>query len=424
MRRSSIVYNELLHHKQNSWIHGRDPLAPESHIGLMHKPSQASELQKLQKRNQLLESLSDVGVALAGSFDIRAILETTHDAASRLAESTAVDVLYLGCDAINSKPMWYPAEPSVSGLTQPVRNAVLSRSEELEGNYRRLPISYQSERLGCLFVTPLTDADAETERLLSILTLQAATALRNIHSTQERIHFERLSAVGSMIGSVVHDFRSPLTALRGYAGMLTNLKLNDGERAAYGRYVIEECDRLNYMVSELLEFTRGGGFELEPTSLPVRPFLEGLAGRVRAHFGNRGIRVELDLDDTEELFVDKERMDRALWNVAANACQAMPEGGVVRIRVLRRDDTVTLSIQDEGSGIPEHVRHRIFEPFFSHGKAEGIGLGMLIARKIVEEHGGAIAVESEEGVGTVVRFELPLTVPEKAIAATAANTAD
>ena len=405
----------------------------------MHKSSKASELRALQRRNELLESLSDVGVALAGSFDIRAILQTTHDAASRLANATAVDVLYVGCDAINSRPMWYPAEPSASGLTQAVKSEVLARSQaepneiqgllELkDGKHRCLPISYQNERLGCLFVAlpedDNADGNAETERLLSILTLQAATALRNIHLTQERIHFERLSAIGRMIGSVVHDFRSPLTALRGYAGMLTNLKLDDRERAAYGRYAIEECDRLNYMVSELLEFTRGGGFELEPTSIRVRPFIEGLADRVRAHFGSRGVRVELDLDDTEEIFVDKERMDRALWNIAANACQAMPEGGMVRIRVHGSDDAVTLSIEDEGGGIPEEVRHRIFEPFFSHGKAEGIGLGMLIARKIVEEHGGSIAVDSEEGVGTVVRFELPLTVSEKAIAAATANTAD
>ena len=404
----------------------------------MHKPRIANELHALQKRNELLESLSDVGVALAGSFDIRAILQTTHDAASRLAKAAAVDVLYVGCEAINSRPMWYPAEPSVSGLTQAVRSDVLARSQaapneingliELEnGNHRCLPISYQNERLGCLFVATPKDADAdgaETEHLCSILTLQAATALRNIHLTQERIHFERLSAVGRMIGSVVHDFRSPLTALRGYAGMLTNLKLDDRERAAYGRYAIEECDRLNYMVSELLEFTRGGGFELEPASIHVRPFIEGLAARVRAHFGGRGVRVELDLDDTEEIFVDKDRMDRALWNVATNACQAMPEGGVLRIRVYRRDGAVTLSIEDEGSGIPEEVRHRIFEPFFSYGKSEGIGLGMVIARKIAEEHGGAITVESKEGVGTSVRLEIPLTVPEKAVEATASTTAD
>ena len=71
----------------------------------MHKPRIANELHALQKRNELLESLSDVGVALAGSFDIRAILQTTHDAASRLAKAAAVDVLYVGCEAINSRPM-------------------------------------------------------------------------------------------------------------------------------------------------------------------------------------------------------------------------------------------------------------------------------------------------------------------------------
>ncbi len=94
----------------------------------MHKPSKAIELRALQERNELLESLSDVGVALAASFDIRTILQTTHDAASGLAKAAAIDVLYVGCEAINSRPMWYPAEPSVSGLTQAVRRDVHARA--------------------------------------------------------------------------------------------------------------------------------------------------------------------------------------------------------------------------------------------------------------------------------------------------------
>lgn len=387
----------------------------------MRKSSKTSELRALQERNELLESLSDVGVALAGSFDIRAILETTHDAGRRLAKSVAIDVLYSGCDAINSRPMWYPDAPTDAGLNQSVRDELLARCEsgtddcldevELE-NHRAFSIGYQNERLGYLFVArseadDANEASVDNAPLLSILTLQAATALRNIHSTQERIHFERLSAIGRMIGSVVHDFRSPLTALRGYAGMLTNLKLDDGERAAYGRYVIEECDRLNHMVNELLEFTRGGTFELEPSFIPARPFLDSIAGRLRAHFGARGIRVELDVDGSETIYVDKDRMDRAIWNVASNACQAMPDGGTVRIRVRAHPSSFAVSIEDEGTGIPEEVRHRIFEPFFSYGKSEGIGLGMLIAKKAAEDHGGTISVESEVGVGTKIHFELP-----------------
>jgi signal transduction histidine kinase len=391
----------------------------------MRKPREVNDVRALTERNQRLELLSDVGVALAGSFDIRAILETTHDAARRLVASPAVDLLYAGCESINSRPMWYPEQPSDAGLTAPERDEILALGNELPaarpGESRQCrPIEYQGERLGYLFVArsehPDADAEAETERLLSVLTLQAATALRNIHSTQQRIHFERLAAIGRMIGSVVHDFRSPLTALRGYAGMLTNLKLDDGERAAYGRYVIEECDRLDHLVSELLEFTRGGNFELEPASVPARPFIEAIATRLRAHYGSKGIRVELDLGHLEddELFADKERLERAIWNVATNACQAIPDGGTVRIRADRRENSLALAIEDDGAGIPAEVRHRIFEPFFSFGKSEGVGLGMMIARKIAEDHGGSIAVESDEGRGTTVRFEIPMAVSDEA----------
>lgn len=393
-------------------------------------PDDESRLVDLRERNELLESLSDVGVSLAGSFDIQAILATTHDAALRFGHCAAVDVLYFGCEAINSRPMWYPVEPSGTGLDQRDRDRVVASAKASqgseghierdlpEGSARCFPIGYQNEQLGYLFLDGSASSGAETERVLTILTLQAATALRNIHLTQERIHFERLSAVGRMIGSVVHDFRSPLTALRGYAGMLTNLKLDDGERAAYGRYVVEECDRLNHMVNELLEFTRGGSLVCAPEPVQLTDFLDALAGRLRAHYGARGIRIELHVAETRDIELDKERMDRALWNVATNACQAMPNGGLLTIRAVQHDGALTLSIEDEGTGIPEEVQHRIFEPFFSYGKSEGIGLGMLIAKKVAEEHGGTIAVTSKEGAGTCVSFTLPTRVTEAATAKT------
>ena len=256
---------------------------------------------------------------------------------------------------------------------------------------------------------------------MSILCLQTATALRNIHLTQERIQFERLSAVGRMIGSIVHDFRSPLTALRGYAGMLTNLDLNNKERDTYGHSVIEECDRLNHMVDELLEVTRGGHFNLSPEWFRPAPYLGALAERLRAQFAERHIRVELEVGYSGEIFVDKKRLDRALWNVAINACQAMSDGGRLILRSEPASNGVCLSVEDDGSGIPEEVQHRIFEPFFSYGKSEGIGLGMLIAQKVVEDHGGEITVESKEGVGTRVRLYLPVERTEQPLVV-AANT--
>jgi len=383
------------------------------------------ELRALRRRNEKLESLSDVGVALSGSFDIREILEKTRAAATGLVDGATIDVLYHGCDAINSRPLWCPAEPGDSNLKIADRLELISTPSASPPPGRLpLPITYRDRPLGVLFVEGEEPLESDTLRLLSTLTLQAATALGNIHLNQERIHFERLSAVGRMIGSVAHDLRSPLTALRGYAGMLANLDLDENERRAYGSYVTEECDRLDHMVEELLELTRGGTFERVPELLPLNPYLEAFADRLRTQFSERGVRVELSLEYPGAVLLDKPRMDRALWNVANNACQAMPDGGRLTIRTEARSDELVLSVEDEGTGIPETVQHRIFEPFFSYGKSTGIGLGMLIAKNIVQEHDGDVFVKSEPGAGTKVSFHLPLPsrVDEPTITAEAPRT--
>ncbi len=95
-------------------------------------------------------------------------------------------------------------------------------------------------------------------------------------------------------------------------------------------------------------------------------------------------------------------------NVVSNAGQAMNDNGKFKIRTERRGNRVVVEFTDTGGGIPDEIRHRIFDPFVSHGKAQGIGLGMAITRRIVEEHGGEIEVTSEVGKGTCVRFVLPL----------------
>ena len=402
--------------------------APETLRAMLGDILTRFELDGLRARNQLLESLSDVGVALAGSFDIQAILRKTREAADQLAKGRTVEVLYKGCDRIHSRALWHPEQPSPGSMARDERRRMLARVSRdhddvptafEHGGRLFLPIAYQRELLGLLVLS--TGFTREGQKLLSILCLQTATALRNIHLTQERIQFERLSAVGRMIGSIVHDFRSPLTALRGYAGMLTNLDLNNKERDTYGHSVIEECDRLNHMVDELLEFTRGGHFNLSPEWFRPAPYLGALAERLRAQFAERHIRVELELGYSGEIFVEKKRLDRALWNVAINACQAMSDGGRLILRSEPASNGVCLSVEDDGSGIPEEVQHRIFEPFFSYGKSEGIGLGMLIAQKVVEDHGGEITVESKEGVGTRVRLYLPVERAEQPLVV-AANT--
>jgi signal transduction histidine kinase len=385
---------------------------------------QSSEIERADR----LELLSAAGLAMAESFDLRAILRETHGAGSKILGGFPLEVLYLGRHTIHSRTLWYPAEPAEGNLsaaererlrrllalpetTGDVAEAALAR--DLPAGRNAIPLRYQSDLLGALFFRAPDDARGEAVTLLSLLSQHSSIALRNIHLAQERIHFERLSAIGRMIGTIVHDFRGPLTALRGYAGMVAGLNLGDAERREYGRFMLEECDRLGHMVSELLEFTRGARTELAPHWVDLGDYLTAFAERLQRHYQHRGIVVELSCAGAREVRLDRARLERALWNVATNACQAMPGGGVVSIRYENRADKAVIEVEDRGCGIPEEVRHRVFEPFFSYGKSEGIGLGMVTAQKIVEEHGGDIEIESRAERGTLVRFLLPVDGPRE-----------
>lgn len=391
-----------------------------------HNPPSARQ-DTAEKKNAQLEALHRVGVALASSFDIDAILHQVATATVSLLGDVPVDIFYAGAPTIHSQPRWLPASPEPAHLSNEdrlrlerelaaaARRGLAVSSHHVEGrpghdrpDPETVPIAVQDNMLGMIVVglnRPLTQAD---RGLLSILSLQAATALHNIHLTQERIHFERLSAIGRMIGSVVHDFRSPLTAVRGYAGMLASLTLPDEDRRVYSRLIIEECDRLGTLTGELLELTRGNGSKPALRTIALEDFFRDLRPSLEAQFKDSTIDLAVELEYLGPVCLDPDRMTRAVLNVAANARQAIDGDGAFTIRSKQQSGRLVLEFEDSGSGIPAEVRHRIFEPFFSYGKTQGVGLGMCIVQKIVEEHGGETAVSSERGVGTTVRFLLPL----------------
>ncbi len=217
-----------------------------------------------------------------------------------------------------------------------------------------------------------------------------------------------LVAVGRMIGSVVHDFRSPLTAVRGYAGMLATLTVSEEHRQEYARLIVEECDRLGGLTDELLELTRGSRTKPVIRRVELSDFFRDLEPSLEAQFIDSEVRLKVELGYRGPVAMDADRMTRAILNVAANARQAINGAGSFAVRSKKDLEHVVLEFEDTGYGIPEDIRHRIFEPFFSYGKAQGIGLGMSIIQRIVQEHGGETSLSSEPGVGTIVKFLLPL----------------
>lgn len=239
--------------------------------------------------------------------------------------------------------------------------------------------------------------------------LGVVAIVRDISETfslrQQVARADRLAAVGEVAAGIAHELRTPLTSIRGFVQYLQG-STDPKEWKEYGDIIIREVDSLNRIVSELLDLVRPRPLQTEPSD--INRLVEDTLLLARDNASNRRIEFVLELAvDLPQVTVDQGQIKQVLLNVIVNAIQAIPEQGEIRIVTARHGaDGVLLRVIDNGCGIPEGIRAHIFDPFFST-KPTGTGLGMPVARRIMESHHGSIAVDSTEGEGSTVTLILP-----------------
>jgi two-component system sensor histidine kinase PilS (NtrC family) len=235
--------------------------------------------------------------------------------------------------------------------------------------------------------------------------------LTKIKEMEESIRLkERLAHLGEMAAGIAHEIRNPLASLSGSMEVLKQELNLKGHQQKLMEIALKEAERLNHLISDFLNYAR-------PRS-PVRKLtvLKSFVEEEIFLFQNsgtssQGIRIELNMDPhLPTVLLDQELIKQVFWNLLLNASEAMPEGGIITIssgiESSKTDDpTWYLSFEDNGTGIPNESIGKIFNPFYST-KDHGTGLGLSIVHRIVEEHGGKIAVSSRCGEGTefVLRF--------------------
>ncbi|WP_224361311.1 ATP-binding protein [Hyalangium versicolor] len=231
----------------------------------------------------------------------------------------------------------------------------------------------------------------------------------------EMVKRERLAALGELSAIVAHEVRNPLGVIFNAVTSLRRLLKVEGDPAMLLDILSEESDRLNRIVADLLDFTRPRDPILQPEDMGR--VLQDAIEAARAQGGSDAQTVNFVAE--VEPHLPPARMDRrlirqALINVLVNALQSMPQGGVVTVRARRElhggRDWLRSDVSDQGMGIPSELLHRVFEPFFTT-KAQGTGLGLAVVRRILDEHGGEITVESTPGRGTTFIIRLPLLPP-------------
>lgn len=210
---------------------------------------------------------------------------------------------------------------------------------------------------------------------------------------------ERLADIGKLATTVAHEFKTPLVTIGAYARRALRDAGSDKFRRKDLEIIASEVDRLEEITSEILEYSRMAKLELRPLSINklVRESLEFLDNKL----ATVGIRLETNYDSTNPTAsVDAKRFRQVMFNIIDNAIDAMKSGMVLTVSTRGQDSHVALDIRDTGSGIPDEVRDRIFNPFVTT-KARGSGLGLAVSKKIVEDHGGYIEFDSKPGIGTM-----------------------
>lgn len=257
-------------------------------------------------------------------------------------------------------------------------------------------------------------------KLLSLFSAQAALAIENadtyeelqmrvsqLHSAQDKIvHAEKLAAVGKMAAHVAHEIRNPLATIGGFARSILKHPENTDRVKRNVQVIAEESARLENMLKGVMDFSRPSAPILKTGDLNAvaerafRTHVERLA--------SRNIHADLDLDHSlPEIPFDENQLVQVLTNLLHNAADSMPEGGALTVRTRREGEDALLQVIDTGSGIPPEIMERLFSPFFTT-KANGTGLGLAVTRKIVDDHGGRIEVNSQVGQGTTFSIFLPL----------------
>jgi signal transduction histidine kinase len=225
---------------------------------------------------------------------------------------------------------------------------------------------------------------------------------------QDRIiHSERLSTIGQMASSIVHDFRSPMATINLIIESLQQGKQTDPSRIQeWYRLIRESVQRMVSMAQELMDFSRGDT-RLEKSEFAIDDFLALVEKSVKINLERANITFEIDNQCSGTAVFDPDRLHRAIVNIINNAQDATPAGGSVKVAAWMENGEVAFRISDTGKGIPGEIREKIFDAFVTMGKKKGTGLGLAITKRIIDQHEGTIEVKSAPGMGTTFVIRLP-----------------
>ncbi len=254
---------------------------------------------------------------------------------------------------------------------------------------------------------------------IAALKRDIATLERNFRDAEQQLHqAQKMKAVGELTGGIAHDFNNILTVITAMIKVLTDAVADKPDLAAVAQLIDDAAGRGSDLTQRLLSFSRMQ--PLQPRATDLNQLIVETTKLFKPTLGGQ-IRVTTNFArDLRPARIDPTQFATALLNLALNARDAMPDGGTLALETGNIDigdahpkgiapgRYATLAVQDNGTGIPAAIRHRVFEPFFTtKEEGHGSGLGLAMVCRFIRQSGGHITIDSEEGVGTTMRMYLP-----------------
>ncbi|MBT8362520.1 MAG: PAS domain S-box protein [Deltaproteobacteria bacterium] len=254
-----------------------------------------------------------------------------------------------------------------------------------------------------LHSTLLYFGDKEHQHGMMLL-IQDLSQLKELETELRRS--ERHAALGKMAAGLAHELRNPLSSIKGLALLLKATSPKDAIDQAKADLLVDEVERLNRSISELLEYSRSARLNKQNIELPN--LIEKALHLVHSDLKAANITISHQFPDTSHTATaDQDKLIQVLLNLFLNSIQAMPNGGHLAIRMWDDTNSVYIEISDTGTGIEPSIRDQVFDPYFTT-KLEGTGLGLSLSAKIIEDHLGSLSIDSSNESGTVVTIRLPL----------------
>ena len=302
-------------------------------------------------------------------------------------------------------------------------SALLQLAERYDVSCAMPLVSTGNERIALLLlggpddppgrVRPRTLAalDAAVTRLRA----PAATATALVRLTTldaEVCRLDRLAAMGSLLAEVAHEIRNPLVSVKTFLHLLPDHLEDPDFQGEFRSVVLDELQRMERLLDTLLEHARPAGNRIAGAAAHAASNLERVLGSLlsllKQRAAERSVELLADIDlASDDVAMDEDSLRQVVLNLMLNALEAAPTASRVTLRARPRDTRVEFSVEDEGEGVPEALRKRLFEPFFSTHNDRAGGLGLAITKKLIEDAGGSIHIEEGSNRGARFCVSLP-----------------